>query len=138
VKATAEASLRMSSPDAAEALFHSPGQTFPAVPAFSRLAQIAERAAAQLMHPGLTLGQTSTSARMSLWHLARIQSPPDSWRAVARCTAVRGRLHEFEIDIFDGSGLIAGVEHTRAVVIGRRVEAIARRRLQQPSMLLNV
>ena len=138
MKATAEASLRKSSPDSAEGLYHSPGQNFPAVTAFSRLAQIAERAAAQLMHPELAPGQTSTSVRMSLWHLARIKSQPDSWRAVARCVAVRGRLHEFEIDIFDGSGLIAGVEHTRAVVIGRRVEAIARHRLQRPSMLLHL
>jgi len=123
---------------AAEALLHSPGHVFPAVPASSLLAKLAERAAAQLMHPGLSREQTSTSVRISLWHLARIHSQPDSWRAVARCSGIRGRLHQFEVDIFDGSGLIAGVEHTRAVVISRRVEALARRRLEKPSMLLQV
>ena len=122
---------------AAEALLPPPGQDFPAVPAISRLTELAELAAARLMRRGLSVEQTSISVRMSIWHLARIHSPPDSWRAVARCTAVRGRLHEFEIDVFDGSGLIAGVEHTRAVVISRRVVALARRRLGRPAMLLD-
>ncbi len=136
MKTTAEASLRQPDPCAAEGLLQTPGQNFPAVSTIPRLAQIAARAAARLMHPELRVGQTSTSVRMRLWHLARIQSHPDSWRAVARYAAVRGRVHEFEVDVFDASGLIAGVEHARAVVAGRRLEALAQRRAGKPAMLL--
>lgn len=122
---------------AAEALLPPPAQPSPAVSAASRMAELMELAAARLMRRGLSAEQTSTSIRMSLWHLARIRSKPDSWRVVARCTGIRGRLHEFQVDVFDASGLIAGAEHTRAVVVAQRMEAVARRRTGRPSMLLN-
>jgi predicted thioesterase len=122
---------------AAEAPLPPPAQPSAAVSASSRMAELMELAAARLMRRGLSVEQTSTSIRMSLWHLARIHSEPDSWRVVARCTGIRGRLHEFQIDVFDASGLIAGAEHTRAVVVAQRMEAVARRRTGRPSMLLN-
>jgi predicted thioesterase len=100
------------------------------------MAELMELAAARQMHRGLPAQQTSTAVRLSLWHLARIQSRPDSWRVVARRTAIRGRLHEFQVDVFDESGLIAGAEHTRAVVSAQRLEAFARRRTGRASMLL--
>ena len=122
---------------AAEAPLPPPAQPSAAVSASSRMAELMELAAARLMRRGLSVEQTSTSIRMSLWHLARIHSEPDSWRVVARCTGIHGRLHEFQVDVFDASGLIAGAEHTRAVVVAQRMEAVARRRTGRPSMLLN-
>lgn len=123
---------------AEEALPPPPGQDSPAVPAFSRMAELIELAAARLMRCGLSQEQTSTSIRLGVWHLARIHSRPETWRVVARRTAIRGRVHEFQVDVFDSSGLIAGAEHARAVVVAHRMEACARRRAGRPSMLLNV
>jgi predicted thioesterase len=121
---------------AEEAPLPSPAQGLPAVSALSRMAELMELAAARQMRRGLPAEQTSTAVRLSLWHLARIHSRPDCWRVVARRTAIRGRLHEFQVDVFDESGLIAGAEHTRAVVSAQRLEAFARRRTGRASMLL--
>ena len=114
----------------------SPGLGFPAVPASARMAELMERAASRLMRRELSAGETSTSIRLGLWHLARITSTPESWRVEARRSAIRCRVHEIQVDVFDDSGLIAGAEHARAVVVSQRFEALARRRAGRPSMLL--
>jgi predicted thioesterase len=75
---------------------------------------------------------------MNLNHMAVADVPDVNWRVVATRIAIRGRLHDFRVDVFDETGLIASGDHTRAVVIERRVEAIARRRTGRPAMLLEV
>jgi predicted thioesterase len=132
---TAEASLRMHPPHTAEALLHSPGQDFPAVPAISTLVELMELAAARLMLPQLAHAESSVSLQMDLRHIAAVHAG-GSWRAVATYRARRGRLHEFDVDVFDASGLIASAVHVRAVVVERRVLAVARRRAGRPAMLL--
>jgi predicted thioesterase len=56
-------------------------------------------------------------------------------RAVASYNGISGRLHRFKINAFDESGLIGAAEHTRAVVIERRLMSIARERAGEPGLL---
>lgn len=125
---------RMSSPDTANAMPLSPGQGVPA----ALLVELMERTAAHSMRRELSGGETSISLSLSLRQLAVIQSPPDSWHATARRQSVLGRMHHFTVEVFDAHGLIACGSHRRAVVVAKRVLAIARRRLGQPAMLLHV
>ena len=117
---------------------HSPLQGVPAVLASSRVCEVMELAAASLMRRALSAHESSVAIRMRLNHMSVPELPDARWRVVATRVAIRGRLHDFRVDIFDETGLIASGEHTRAVVIERRVEAIARKRSGRPAMLLSV
>ena len=119
----------------------SPLQGVPAVLASSRVYEVMELAAARLMRRDLSAHESSVAVRLELRHLALPVPLNDAIesgkaRVVATRVAIRGRLHDFRVDIFDETGLIASGDHTRAVVVGRRVEAIARRRNGRPGMLL--
>jgi predicted thioesterase len=124
---TAEASLRMSSPDAAEATSLSPEDNFPAVLATSRMAELMELAAMRLMKQNLRDGESSVGMAMNVTHAAH-STVSGTVRAVATYASVAGRLHRFDINVFDESGLIGSAKHTRAVVVERRLLAVARRR----------
>jgi predicted thioesterase len=117
---------------------HSPLQGVPAVLASSRVCEVMELAAASLMRRDLSAHESSVAIRMNLNHMSVPELPDARWRVVATRVAIRGRLHDFRVDIFDETGLIASGEHTRAVVIERRVEAIALKRNGRPAMLLSV
>jgi predicted thioesterase len=135
---TAEATLRMFPPDTPDALPHLPGIHVPAGPASSRLVEAMELAAARLMRSSLGDGESSVAVSTELHHAALSQARSDTLRAIATCTAIDGRLYRFSVNVFDESGLVASGEHVRGVVGKRRVEAIARWRHAQPSMLLQV
>jgi predicted thioesterase len=108
--------------------------TLPMLPAASRVAEVMELAAARLMRS--RGGESSTAVSLKLNHAALTQARGDTLRARATCTAIDGRLYSFEVNVFDENGLVASGEHVRAVVSPRRMEAVARRRHAQPSMLL--
>lgn len=112
----------------------SPGQGSPA----ALLVNLVERAAARLMRRGLLPGQDSVAVASKVDHVASTSTPFEHWSVTVRRVAVRGRLYDFRVEVFDDGGLIASAEHTRAVVIERRLMAIARRRAELPSMLLQV
>jgi predicted thioesterase len=112
----------------------SPGQGVPA----ALLVEFMERAAAKTMRSQLSCGETSISLSLSLRQPAVIQSSPDTWHVTARRQSVLGRIHDFTVEVFDASGLIASGRHRRAVVIANRVVSVARRRLGQPAMLMQV
>lgn len=135
---TAEATLRVFPPDTADALPTLPGHGLPAVPASSRLAEVMELAAARLMRASLDAGETSVAVATELHHAAFTGASGDTLRAVASYEGVSRRLHHFNVNVFDESGLVASGRHTRAVVVDSRVVAIARRRIGQPAMLLQV
>src|SRR5215510_11224933 len=84
----------------------------------ARFADHMELAAARLMRRDLAPGESSMSIGLELRH-AVVPSPGDQgwWRTVATRRATQGRLHHFEVQIFDESGLIASGTHTRAVVV---------------------
>lgn len=142
---TAQATLHLSRA-------HSPGDNteesrlapdeFPAVVAISRITALMEAAAIRLVQQGLHAAEVSVGVTMNVTHVAAALKSGHirgtSVRAVASYRSVAGRLHHVAIDAFDESGLIASAEHTRAIVIGRRVEALARRRAGKRSMPLAV
>jgi fluoroacetyl-CoA thioesterase len=134
---TAEATLRMFPPDTADELLQpSPGHHVPAVPAASRLIEVMELAAARVMRARLGDGESTVAVSTRLDHAALSRASGDMLRARASCVAIDGRLHRFVVNVFDENGLVASGEHVRALVSERRVEALARRRVARPSMLL--
>jgi fluoroacetyl-CoA thioesterase len=133
---TAEATLRMFPRDTADATLCLPALHVPASPVSSRLAEVMELAAARLMRSRLRDGESTVAVSTNLHHAALSQARGDTIRARATCERIEGRLHHFMVHVFDESGLIASGEHVRAVVNSRRVEALARRRHELPSMLL--
>lgn len=147
---TAEAQLAMPPPPGiAEARPMSPHGGFPAVLPISRLTALMELAAVRLMQPRLRDEESSIAIEMNVTHcaLARMHGAAASpvaclaaceARAVASYREVAGRLHRFTVHVFDETGLIASAEHTRAVVVERRLLGMARRRAGLRSMQLAV
>ena len=86
-----------------------------------------EQAAARLVQQGLDDAHSSIGIAMNVTHASPALASGDfrgaSVRAVASYRGIAGRLHYVAVDAFDESGLIASAEHTRAIVIGRRVRA---------------
>jgi fluoroacetyl-CoA thioesterase len=109
----------------------------PLVLATSQMVELMELAAARLMKTHLAEGETSVSIEMKVTHVAP-NAGGGTLRAVAAYGGVCGRLHRFKINVFDESGLIGSAEHTRAVVVERRLLALARRRAGKASALLMV
>jgi predicted thioesterase len=103
----------------------------------AELVHLAELAAARLMAPGLRPGESSVTVSTNLHHLALTRMAGRAARAVASTESIEGRLHRFRVEVFDAGGLVATALHTRAVVVPRRVAALARRRAGLPSMLLD-
>lgn len=137
---TAEVRLRALSPDAAEDP-PSPEEGFPAALvrstlASSRVMALIELAAARLMQSQLAAGESSVSVEMNVTHL--VAGSQGDLRAVATYLGTQGRLHHFRVHAFDETGLIGSADHTRAVVLPKRLLAGARRRAGRPAMLLNV
>jgi len=100
------------------------------------LVRLAELAAARLMAPALRAGESSVTVSTNLHRLALGGTKGGALRAVASTESVEGRLHRFRVEVFDVGGLVATALHARAVVVPRRVEALARRRAGLPAMLL--
>jgi len=117
---------------AADALPPPPGSGSPAV----LLVDLVERAAARLMRRGLLPGQSSVAVALNVDHVAGTRTPFEHWHVTVRRTAGRGRLQEFQVEVFDDRGLIASAAHTRAVVVERRFLALTRKRASLPAMLL--
>jgi fluoroacetyl-CoA thioesterase len=138
---TAGVSLRMSSPGHEqtpdEATSLSPQDRLPAVLATSRMVELMELAAARLMKPHLRDGESSVAITTNVTHVTRT-AVNGFVRAVATPESIAGRLHRFTIHAFDESGLIGSAEHTRAVVVEKRLLAMARRRAGLPSLMLDV
>jgi predicted thioesterase len=136
---TAEASLRMSPPDTAEATHVSAEGGF--VPSTSRMIELMEIAAARLMKSYMRDGESSVAVAMNVTYAAASLRHPNggsTMRAVATHSGSSGRLHRFKINAFDESGLIGTAEHTRAVAIERRLTSVARRLAGESSTLLMV
>ena len=134
---TAEASHRLISTQIAEATQQTSEGAF--VPATSRMIELMEIAAARLMKSRLGEGQSSVVVAMNVTYAAHTLRQPGAgptMRAVASYNGISGRLHRFKINAFDESGLIGTAEHTRAVVIERRLTSVARRLAGESSGLL--
>jgi predicted thioesterase len=135
---TAEASLQVLHPETAEASRLSSQNDIAAIPASSRMIELMEIASTRLMKSHLRDGESSVAVAMNVTYAAASLRQPGNgmtMRAVASYNGISGRLHRFTINAFDESGLIGSAEHTRAVVIERRLMGIARQRAGEPSML---
>ncbi len=134
---TAEVRLRLLPPHPAEVpgpksmdwSMGCPEEGFPAVVAM-------HRAASQLLMPLLATGEDSVSVETRITHFALAVA--GELRAVATYLGAQDRRHFFRVHVFDDSGLIAEADHTRAVVLPRRLHAIARHRAGLPAMLLDI
>ena len=126
---TAEARFRMLNPVTQEATQLSIKNDFPAVPATSRMIELMEMAAARLMRPRLQDGESSVAVAMNVVYAAPHMRQPNAantLRAVASYKEISGRLHRFTINAFDESGLVGTAEHTRAVLVERKLSDVAR------------
>jgi fluoroacetyl-CoA thioesterase len=126
---TAEARLRVLHPITAEATQISSSEDFPLIPATSRMIELMEMAAARLMKPRLQDHESSVAVAMNITYAAPQLRRPNAGctlRAVASYKEIAGKLHRFTINAFDESGLIGTAEHTRAVLIERRLTDVAR------------
>lgn len=125
---SAQASLTVAMNDTASALALSPGDSFPAVFATSRMIALMELAAARLMKPLLGPGELSVGVSVNVRHTA--PTPVGGTvRAVATYLAPEGKLFRFQVEAFDEAGPIGEGEHTRAIVEAQRLMAGAARRL---------
>jgi fluoroacetyl-CoA thioesterase len=98
------------------------------IPATSRMIELMESAAARIMKVHLDDGETSVAVAMNVTYAApslRHSHAGSSMRAVASYVGISGKLHRFRINAFDESGLIGTAEHTRAVVVERRLVRVA-------------
>ena len=123
----------------AEATHQSPEFEFTAIPATSRMVELMEMAAARLMKSYLSDGETSVAVAMNVTYAAhslRHQQGGSTMRAVASYNGTSGRLHRFRINAFNESGLIGSAEHTRAVVLDRRLLRPGRQAAGDSSMLM--
>ena len=101
------------------------------IPPTSRMIELMEIAAARLMRSHLGAGETSVAVVMNLTYASpslRHPGSSSSMRAVASYQSVSGKLHRFRINAFDESGLIGTAEHTRAIVVERRLLNVAGQR----------
>ena len=138
---TAEVIQRFSSSDTAEATHDASRNDFTVIPPTSRMIELMEIAAARLMKSHMGDGETSVAVAMNVTYAAhslRHFGGGSTMRAVASYNGISGRLHRFTINAFDETGLIGTAEHTRAIVVERRLMSIARERAGQPGMLLMV
>lgn len=91
--------------------------------------ELMEMAASRLMKPRLQDGESSVAVAMNVTYAAphlRRPSGGCTLRAVASYKEITGKLHRFTINAFDETGLIGTAEHTRAVLIERRLTDVAR------------
>jgi fluoroacetyl-CoA thioesterase len=98
------------------------------IPATSSMVDLMETAAARLMKSHLAAGETSIAVAMNVTYIAasvRHHQSGSSMRAVASYSGTSGKLHRFRINAFDESGLIGTAEHTRVVVVERRLATLA-------------
>ena len=84
----------------------------------------------------LVPGEDSVTVETRITHFAL--ATPGEVRAVATYLGGQDRRHFFRVHVFDNAGLIAEADHTRAVVLPKRLRAIARHRAGLPAMLLDV
>ena len=101
-----------------------------------RMAALMELAAIRLMKPHLSDSETSVSIELRMTHAVPAVGGP--LRAVATYAGASGRVHRFKINVFDESGLIGSADHTRAVVLERRLLPLEARRAAKAGGLLTV
>jgi predicted thioesterase len=115
-----ELCYQVQSSDLAKELSSDPQDDFPEVYATSRMIALMELAAARLMKPLLSEGELSVGVNVNVTHMAATPNNVEV-KAVATYKGVLGKLHEFEVDLYDQGGLAGNGTHTRAIVKTERL-----------------
>ena len=117
----------VASADTAARLGVEPGEAYPEVLATRTMVGEMERAAAKLLRPRLRPGELSVGVRVEVEHTA---PTPVGARIVtrARYLGLQGKLHRFEVEVFDPGGRIGHGRHERAIVEEARLLAGAAKR----------
>jgi len=98
------------------------GPEFPAAASTPFVLGLAEVAAHRSIAATFAQGETSVGTHSVVDHLA--PSPVGAELVIrSRLASRHGKKLEFEIEIFDGSDLVAVIRHHRAIVNAARIEA---------------
>ena len=103
------------SKDLAKQLSIDPQDDFPAVFSTSRMIALMELVASRLMKPLLSEGELSVGVNVNVNHLAATPNNVEV-KAVAIYKGLEGRLHKFEVELYDPAGMAGKGLHTRAIV----------------------
>jgi len=106
--------------DLAKALSTDPQDDFPAVFATSRMIAIMELAAARLMKPLLSESELSVGVNVNVNHTAATPCGA-TVKAVAMYQGTEGKLHKFDVALYDDGGKAGFGTHTRAIVKTQRL-----------------
>jgi len=100
---------------------------FPRVFATSRMLALMELTAARVMKPLLKGEELSVGVGVELQHLAPTPVNEEV-RVVATYKGLEGKLHSFDVQVFDRAGKVGSARHTRAIVEASRIHdgALAR------------
>lgn len=113
--------------DTAKHLFEHSGEAFPEVLATATMIAMMELAAARVLLPLLGPGQLSVGVGVDVKHLAATPVGMQV-RAVATYQGQEGKLHRFDVQLFDDGGLAGEGRHTRAIIDEARLVAGAHSR----------
>ncbi len=101
---------------------------FPEVLATSRMIGLMEVSAARLLKPLLKPGEISVGVGIDIKHFAPTPEGEEV-KVVATFLQLDGKLHLFEVEVFDRAGKVASGKHTRAIVAMNRLMDGAKARM---------
>jgi fluoroacetyl-CoA thioesterase len=115
-----ELSYKVQYSDLAKALSSDPQDDFPEVYATSRVIALMELVSARLMKPLLSEGELSVGVNVNVTHMAATPNNVEV-KAVAIYKGLEGKLHQFEVILYDPKGEAGRGTHTRAIVKTERL-----------------
>lgn len=89
-----------------------------------------ELAAARLMKPLLSTGELSVGVKVNVTHMAATPNNVEV-KAVATYKGTEGKLHAFQVELFDQAGIAGSGIHTRAIVKTERLVQGAKNRIKE-------
>ncbi|MBC3766244.1 thioesterase family protein [Neptunicella marina] len=123
----AEIVYQVTHADTAKALSFDPQDNFPSVLATARMVALMELAAARVLKPQLQAGELSVGIDVNVKHMAAT-AVDDTVTARAEYTGPQGKLHGFNVYLYDSGGLAGEGTHTRAIIDSSRLEDGAQKR----------
>jgi fluoroacetyl-CoA thioesterase len=125
-----EIDYQIQSNDLAKALSTDPQDDFPEVFATSRMVALMELVAARLMKPLLSEGELSVGVNVNVTHMAATLNNVEV-KAVAIYKGIEGKLHKFDVALYDPAGEAGKGTHTRAIIKTERLIQGAANRVKQ-------
>ena len=125
---TYELTYKVTGNDSARNLRQGEGDDFPDVLATARMVGLMELASARLMSPLLQDGELSVGVTVAITHMA---ATPICENVRVRATYLgrEGKLHNFQVEMYDDGGKAGEGTHARAIVRPERLIDSARKRI---------